>query len=123
LIGQQTIDLDVGGLKPFTDHKLFAKGVDDTANCRQRNTVAGVLPAKGTLKSDARGMIDLEYSITPAAAAKLAKNNYDTDEEEMAALQISIINSDGSSKAIIEALVEKNKEDDLIEAVKKNKKK
>lgn len=120
-IGQQKINFEVYGLKPFTRHKLYVFGVDNTNLCRQLNPTDIGIPAKGNMKTDASGYLDVDFRYTPPAGTKIDKSDYELDEEEMQDLGLTVINNDGTSQAGYVMTRKKHNEEDLENAVKKRK--
>lgn len=120
-IGPQKLSFEINGLKPLTEHKLYIFGKDNTSTCKQMNPTDTGIPAKGTLKTDLSGFLDVEFKYTPPAGTKIDSSHYELDEEEMRDLGITVINNDGTSKAGKFMQRKKHNEEDLIKATKKRK--
>jgi hypothetical protein len=124
IVDPQKLTFNLSGLKPITQHFLYLRGVNDTQNCEQTNPVNGSLPAVGNLMTDVYGRLDIIYTYNPPKGAKLAKNNYSSDQEEMQDIGVTISSPDGSSEVEIPIQKDKKKEEDLINVIKdKDKKK
>jgi hypothetical protein len=117
---EQKVEIEIIGLKPLTQHKLYVREVDETGSCDQKNPSNGVMPPDGQLITDEFGGLDFTYLYSPSTGSKIGNNSYSTNLEELQDLNLLIINSDGSSKASVVIRRKVQNEEDLINAVNNN---